>query len=168
MCERDALKLDNAAHVRVRSGVTSPPTIHHALKPRVLHTACPTLLSQNPNIASCDAVCLCVFYAFFVCWEWVMWLWASCWICHAICLYLFAGPSVVSSAAASSTRVRLLSDKCVVSESVCTCHLSVSFVRIRYLMENLRLAHTHTHTHNPYCIKTHTYTLPHRTSSPIS
>ncbi len=32
----------------------------------------------------CRSIWLDVFMR--VCWEWVMWLWASSWICHAICL----------------------------------------------------------------------------------
>lgn len=69
-------RCSKARHARMwGSDVASPPLDINvpqftALKPWVPHTvaifltACPTLLSQNPNILSCGAVCLRVFYAF--------------------------------------------------------------------------------------------------------
>lgn len=45
--------------------------------------ACPALLSQNIGALSSGAVRVACVRA---CCVWVMWLWASSWICHAICL----------------------------------------------------------------------------------
>lgn len=44
--------------------------------------ACPAHLSQNIGALSSGAVRVCVCARC----VWVMWLWASSWICHAICL----------------------------------------------------------------------------------
>ena len=121
-------------------------------------------------VCVCDDVlafgCMCLFVC--ACWEWVMWLWASSWICHAICLSICLPVCLLSLSALSSTPVWLLSDKCVVWEQVCVYMSSVSVFPQNQTSNGESLLGTHTHTHI-YTVDryTHVRTVSHRTSSPI-
>lgn len=117
-------------------------------------------LSSGVFVCVCDDVlafgCMCLFVC--ACWEWVMWLWASSWICHAICLSICSPVCLLSLSSLSSTPVWLLSDKCVVWEQVCVYMSSVSVFPQNQTSNRESLLGTYTHTHTEYR-STHTHTL---------
>lgn len=90
----------------------------------------------------CTRTCVCV------CWRVSDATEPAAELCYTIWLLSVCSVSVVSSVF-SLLLFWLLSVKCVVWAcvaflTVCTCHPSVSFFRVRHLTENLCRAHTHT------------------------
>lgn len=103
-------------------------------------------------VAFSDGVCVCV------CWEWVMWLRASSWICHRICLAICSPVCLLSLLLlfdCYQTSVCLRECVCVCVRVICQCLPPESDI-----LQRISAWHTHTHARTHiYWIKMYTHSF---------